>query len=496
MAAVLAPREMTLGALLGAEAGRHAELVVTDLVSDNRDVTPGAAFVAVAGQRSHGLDFADDARARGAAIVLYDPATTDAVPSGASVRVASLQARIGTLAQVFYGSRVAEKTVTGITGTNGKTTVAYLLTQALAHIGRTCGYIGTLGYGVPPELASHRLTTPDCLSLHREIASMPVANVALEVSSLALVQDRAAGIELRHAVFTNLSHDHLDAHGDIEHYGRAKAMLFTRPEAERAVLNLDDPFASRLHAAIAPNVDVLGVSTQGADGAALVGVARHAGLDGQTVAVSGHYGECRIESCLVGDFNTSNLIVTLGALLNLDVDLPAACAALGRCAPPPGRMQVFGGGDAPWVVVDYAHTPDALRRVLATLRAIVDGSLWCVFGCGGERDPAKRKAMGRAAAAAADHVVLTDDNPRNEDPVSIVTAIRVGLSGHRSVRIEHDRRKAIAHAIGNARAGDVVLVAGRGAEPRQLFASGIEIDFDDRVVVASILDQRAGAPRG
>lgn len=489
MVAVLEAQGMTLGELLGQEAGRYAGAVVTDLVADDRDAVPGAAFLALSGARAHGLDFAEAARARGATIVLYDPATTDRVPADPSVSVARLRERLGVLARAFYGPKVARTTVVGITGTNGKTTVAYLLAQALSRLGRTCGYIGTLGFGIPPELAAHRLTTPDCLTLHREIAMLPVVNVALEVSSHALAQDRAAGLDLRHAVFTNLSHDHLDAHGDFASYGRAKTLLFTRPEAEYAVLNVDDPFAATLRQSIPSGVRLLGVTTQGTDSADLAGHARFSGLDGQRIDVSGAYGTAQITSRLTGEFNTSNLMLALGALLNLDLAFAEACEALGSCRPPPGRMEVFGGDDAPWVVVDYAHTPDALRRVLATLRLAAAGEVWCVFGCGGDRDAAKRPAMGRIAAAA-DHVVLTDDNPRSEDPEAIIAAIRAGLSGHGSVQVEHDRHAAIALAIAAAHPGDVVLVAGRGAERRQLFASQA-VDFDDRDVVASILERRA-----
>jgi UDP-N-acetylmuramoyl-L-alanyl-D-glutamate--2,6-diaminopimelate ligase len=489
MAAVMETQGMRLSELLGARAGLHADIVITDLASDDRDVVPGAAFVALGGARNHGLEFADAARARGAAVVLYDRATTEKVPSGPSIDVRGLRDRLGELARTFYGPRVSRATVVGITGTNGKTTVAYLLAQALSKLGRTCGYIGTLGFGVPPQLAAHRLTTPDCLTLHREIALLPVVAVALEVSSHALVQDRAAGLDLRHAVFTNLSHDHLDAHGSIEAYGHAKTLLFTRPEAEHAVLNLDDPFAQRLREAIAASVRVLGVTTDDDAGADLAGTAQHRGLAGQDIEIRGAYGRGRIRSGLVGAFNTSNLVVTLGALLNLDVSFSEACEALGACAPPPGRMEVFGGGDAPWVVVDYAHTPDALQRVIAALRSVADGALWCVFGCGGERDAAKRPAMGHVSAAA-EHVVLTDDNPRGEDPDAIIAAIHDASSGHASVRIERDRRKAIALAVAGARRGDVVLVAGRGAEPRQLFADH-STDFDDRAVVRSILGHAA-----
>ena len=489
MVAVLETQGMTLGELIGSAAGSYAATEITELAADHRDVVAGAAFIALAGARTHGLDFAAAARARGAAVVLYDPATSDRVPPGPSVALDDLRGRLGTLARTFYGPRVSRSTIVGITGTNGKTTVAYLLAQALAELGSTCAYIGTLGFGVPPRLAAHRLTTPDCVTLHREIAALSAANVALEVSSHALAQDRTAGLDLRHAVFTNLSHDHLDAHGDIESYGRAKSRLFTRSESERAVLNVDDAFTTTLRQSIASSVRVIGVTSRDAAGADLIGRPTLRGLAGLRIEVSGAFGRGEITSPLVGEFNASNLLLTLGALLSLDLGVGESCAALAACRPPPGRMEVFGGDSQPWVVVDYAHTPDALRRVIATLRECVGGALWCVFGCGGERDAKKRPKMGRIAAAA-DHVILTDDNPRGEDPAAIVTEIRAGIRAHPSLHVEHDRRAAVAYAITRAQAGDVVLVAGRGAESQQLFADRA-VALDDRDVAVSILGQRA-----
>jgi UDP-N-acetylmuramoyl-L-alanyl-D-glutamate--2,6-diaminopimelate ligase len=411
------------------------------------------------------------------------------VPPGPSVAIPHLKARLGELARAFYGRGRTPAELAGVTGTNGKTTVAYLLAQAMQELGTPCGYIGTLGFGVPPEIAAHALTTPDCFTLHREIAALATPHVALEVSSHALDQDRVAGLDFRTAVFTNLTRDHLDEHGDLASYGRAKTRLFTGITLRHAIVNRDDPFAQELLRAIPSSVHVLGTSVAGAADAALVARFTARGLDGLTLDVRGAHGDAELRSSLIGRFNAENLLVTLGALLAFDVPLDDACAALAVCAPPKGRMEIHGGNGAPHVVIDYAHTPDALERVLATLREACDGEIWCVFGCGGERDAGKRPLMGAVAARYAEHVVLTDDNPRGEDPAAIVAAIRAGLEAHPSVVVEHARDAAIARAIRAARPSDVVLVAGKGHETVQIVGDERR-PFDDREAVARALGRR------
>lgn len=489
MAAALSGATMTVGDLLGPAAGVRANIEISDLVLDSRDVLPGAAFVAVPGAEAHGLDFAADALDRGAVVVLYEPDGGHEPPPGASVAVANLARRLGELGKRFYARKANPPALIGITGTNGKTTVAYVIAQALTRLQRTCGYIGTLGYGIPPDLSEHRLTTPDVLTLNKEISLMPVGDIALEVSSHALSQNRLDGINVRSAVFTNLTRDHLDAHGDFERYAQAKTMLFTRPEIDNVVLNLDDAFAAELRRHIAPSARVLGISTAAHGDADLAAAIVESGVTGLRLQISGAYGAATLNSGLIGRFNAENLLLALGALLNLDVALREACAALEDCEPPPGRMETFPGkGAMPSVVVDYAHTPDALARVLDTLANQTDGQIWCVFGCGGDRDPGKRRLMGKVAAQAS-HIVLTDDNVRNEDPDAIVAAIREGIGQHPDVRIEHDRARAIELAIRAASPEDVVLVAGKGHEHWQLIGAR-RLPFDDRAVVAHVLGER------
>ena len=486
MAAAVAA--MALGELLGTAAGPRAGILVTDLVSDSRQVTPGAAFVALPGERSHGLDFAASALASGAAIVLHEPAADGAAASGALLAVPGLRDRLGEMAARFYGRAEPERGLIGVTGTNGKTTVAWLIAQAWTALGQSCGYVGTLGYGMTGAMKTHALTTPDCLTLHRELAGLGTSRAAIEVSSHALSQDRVAGLRIATAAFTNLTRDHLDWHGTMEAYFEAKARLFARPELESAVINLGDACGATLAGRLAANVRKLTVAVGSGTGAALEGRATSRGLAGQELEICGEPGTARIESPLIGAINAENLIVAAGALVASGAALGDAAAALGKAVPPPGRLEVFGGPpELPWVVVDYAHTPDALERVLAGLRSITSGAITCVFGCGGDRDRGKRAPMGAAAARHAAHIVLTDDNPRGENPAAIVADIKSGIARHPDLRVVHDRERAIADAVAAAQPGDVVLVAGKGHETTQL-AGGVARPFDDRASVRRALE--------
>lgn len=486
MAAVVAA--MTLGELLGSAAGAHERITVTDLVSDSREVTPGAAFIALAGHRSHGLDHAAEALAAGASIVVYEPPAGGVDVPAPSLALPGLTRRLGELGRKFYGRRRPPDGLVGVTGTNGKTTVAWLIASALTTLGEPCAYLGTLGYGVGGALKPQSLTTPDCLSLHRKLAELGTPRAALEISSHAIAQDRIAGLGIEGAVFTNLSHDHLDWHGSMGAYFETKAKLFDRDGLKFAVVNSGDAYGQKLLARIAPSARRISVRLDDTASADLTARCESRGFAGQILNVSGSRGVARIESPLIGEFNAENLMLAFAAAVAAGHDFERAAAALSKAAAPPGRMEVFGGPPArPWVIVDYAHTPAALARALAAAVAMKSGDLTCVFGCGGDRDRDKRAPMGRAAADNADHIVLTDDNPRGEDPAAIVAAIAAGAAGHRDVRIEHARDLAIEGAIRRARPGDVVLVAGKGHETRQL-ARGESRPFDDRAVVRSVLE--------
>ena len=497
MAAAAVGTVMTLGELLGGVPAELSGIEITDLVMDSRQASPGAAFIAVQGGESHGLEYVREAVAHGASIVLFEPSPGVGAPAVdvPNVAVANLRGRIGELGRRFFATGRASARLAGITGTNGKSTVAYLVAQAQTLSGRPCGYVGTVGTGIPPSLESQQLTTPDCLSLHRALRSLDADYAALEVSSHALAQDRIAGLALDTAVFTNLTRDHLDYHGDMDGYRAAKARLFQRPELRCAVIFVDDPFGAVLARELASRIETVEVSldTRGdlwgrAIRSSLDGVAVQ--VDGPLVAAAGEQGML-LESPLVGDFNIENLLVALGVLLGWQVAPADACAALGRCQAPPGRMQVLrGAASQPWVAVDYAHTPTGLERVLTSLRRLVPGEVWCVFGCGGERDRGKRPLMGEATSRLAHHIVLTDDNPRGEDPAAIVADIRAGMIDHRDVRIEHDRARAIFDTVSRASAKDVVLVAGKGHETRQSIA-GQHRDFSDVAVVRAALGVQA-----
>lgn len=508
MAARLAAAVRTLGDLLGPEARDLAALPIEDLVLDSRDVRGGAAFVAVRGGRAHGLAYAAEAAANGAVVVLYEPPGDSEPAAGLvpglpvpSLALPRLGHRLGELARRFFGTDSAKPRLAGVTGTNGKSTVAYLAAQGQTRRGQACGYLGTLGYGVPPVLTPHALTTPDCFTLHRELAELATGCAALEVSSHALAQERIAGLEIETAAFTNLSRDHLDAHGDLESYGRAKGRLFERPGLRRAVLNVGDSFAAGLLARLPAGVEALRVRVGAGADADLVASLEDRGLGGLSLEIAGRFGRATLRSPLVGDFNAENLLVALGVLLAWDVPLAEACAALATAAAPPGRLEVLGGGGQPSVVVDYAHTPDGLARVLRVLRGLTAGELCCVFGCGGERDPGKRALMGTAAAVGADRIVLTDDNPRGEDPREIIEQVRAGIDAAvgpdavsaARVTVEHDRGRAVAEAIGAARPGDLVLVAGKGHESVQIV--GVERrPFSDRQTALAALAARGDRP--
>jgi len=505
MMAVLATTAMTLGELLGSVPAEVSGVQVTDLVTDSRQVRPGAAFLAIQGERGHGLEYLEEAVRKGASVVLFEPnheAKMELAPGigdepSLSLAVPDLSSRLGQLAQKFYGLIERGPKLIGVTGTNGKSTVANLVAQAQTLRGNPCAYVGTLGAGIPPQLEPQELTTPDCLTLHKKLSSFKASYAALEISSHALAQDRIAGLRFDTAIFTNLTRDHLDYHGDISQYQAAKARLFHLEGLRHAVIFTDDPFGLTLMDGLTESINQIGVSIESDD--CLQGTVTDSGLEGITVQISGtlvkggleNSTDYAINSPLIGDFNAENLLLALGALLSWDVPIREACEVLSCCKPLPGRMEVLGGGaPQPTVVVDYAHTPAGLERVLENLRSFTDGELWCVFGCGGERDIGKRASMGVIAARLADHITLTDDNPRGEDPGAIVADIRSEIIDHPDVWIEHDRARAIQQTVSRASNGDVVLVAGKGHEVWQWMA-GERREFSDQAVARAALGGQA-----
>ncbi|HIE55302.1 MAG TPA: UDP-N-acetylmuramoyl-L-alanyl-D-glutamate--2,6-diaminopimelate ligase, partial [Chromatiaceae bacterium] len=371
----------------------------------------------------------------------------------------------------------------GVTGTNGKTSVSLFLSQALPKVWR-CAITGTLGNGFPGALEPSTHTTPDAVQAQRILDSLERSGaraVAMEVSSHALDQHRLEAVPFHTAVFTNLSRDHLDYHGSMSNYARAKQRLFERPELELAVINSDDGMGGELVRKLAGRVRRVachrGGKTLGAE--EFVRLERLYPSDrGLEMEVTTSWGEAVVRSRLVGDFNVTNLQLVLGVMLGWGVPLEEAVKHLEQLQTVPGRMEKFGGGDHPLVVVDYAHTPDALQRALTSLRAHTSGRLWCVFGCGGDRDRGKRPQMGRIAEALADEVIVTDDNPRHEPSTSIIADILEGMTSPGTAHVIPDRAWAIATALAESRPGDTVLVAGKGHETWQQVGD-LRLPFSD-----------------
>ena len=407
--------------------------------------------------------------------------------------VEGLQKRLGAIADFIYGSPSQALWMVGVTGTNGKTSCAHWIGQALDACGRRAGILGTLGNGLIGGLAPATHTTPDAPALQellQQFKSAGAKAVAMEVSSHGLEQGRVSGIKFDVALFTNLTRDHLDYHHTMAAYGQAKAKLFSWPGLRTAVINADDPFGQSLIDAARARARGARLLTYGLAAADVAATDLGMSGDGIAVKVNTPWGKAEFTSPMVGTFNAQNLLGVLGVLLASDVPLDVATVALARLQPPAGRMQRLGGTDRPLVVVDYAHTPDALEKVLTALRPAVatPGELMCVFGCGGERDRGKRPEMGRVAAQIADRVIVTSDNPRSEDPEAIANAIARGVrdEGNRRWTIEVDRFDAIRNAIGAARLGDVVLIAGKGHELYQE-RDGVRTAFSDAIQAAAAL---------
>jgi len=464
---------------------RQRGVEAQSLCADSRLVAPGDVFLAYPGARSDGRRYLGDAVRRGAAAVLWEAEEADcAVPVAIpGFAVSGLRDLAGPLAHRVYGRPSERLWVVGVTGTNGKTSVSQWIAQCMTRLGRKCAVIGTLGSGYPDRLRAGLNTTPDAISLQRDLAGFVAegaAACAMEVSSIGLDQGRVAGVAFAVAVLTNLTLDHLDYHGSMEAYGAAKRRLFAMPGIGAAVLNLDDPYgvdvAQRLAAS---GIERIGYSLEAARGDCTDRTLFARDLD-----FAGHGLRFTVDGVafaapLVGRFNVSNLLAVIGALLAGGVSLADAAAAIAAVEAPPGRMQALGGRGEPLLVVDYAHTPDALEKALLTLRDTAQtrgGRLLCVFGCGGERDHAKRPVMGGIAVRHADGVWITSDNPRGENPAAIIGEILAGTGGEPDVEI--DRGAAVAAAVAAAAAADVVLVAGKGHEAYQEMA-GVRQAYSD-----------------
>jgi MurE/MurF fusion protein len=469
------------------------------LRSDSRLVQPGDGFIAWPGARHDARHFVAPALQAGAAACLVEAEGVMAFNFD-DERVATLPAlkhAAGEVAHAFVGQPTRSLKVLACTGTNGKTSTSWWLAQALTLLGQRCGVVGTLGIGEPGQVHNTGLTTPDPVALHTafaDFAAQGFAACAIEASSIGLAEQRLNGTHIDVALFGNFTQDHLDYHGSMAAYWAAKRALFDWPGLRAAVVNVDDEHGAMLAAELQGKaLELWTVALQG--DARLRGEQLHYVDGGLAMDVIEGAEQVRLRSRLVGDYNASNLLGVLAALRALGVPLAQAVAVVPQLAPVPGRMQTVSGAQQPTTLVDYAHTPDALEKVLRALQPLATaqgGALWCVFGCGGDRDAGKRPLMGAIAASLAQQVVLTSDNPRSEAPGHILAQILGGISRADGVAVIEDRAEAIAHALKHAAAQDIVLIAGKGHEDYQEVA-GVRRPFSDVLVAQALLRQRQGA---
>ncbi|GAB6140239.1 UDP-N-acetylmuramoyl-L-alanyl-D-glutamate--2,6-diaminopimelate ligase [Methylosoma difficile] len=469
-----------------------ANLPVTGLALDSRKVKKGHVFIALAGANQHGLAHLQQAIENGAVAVLFDPskdgkeladsfANTQAIPL---LAIEQLGDHLGEMAARFYGQPSQQLDVIGITGTNGKTSCSQFLSQMLD----ACGIIGTLGWGSWGELHKTVNTTPDALAVQSMLAALAAQQkrtVAMEVSSHGLDQGRVNGVVFKGAVFTNISRDHLDYHGTMEAYLKAKLKLLTKPGLQFAVINMDDSYAERILTAVPENVIVWGISqtdkglqAQGENLKAKNIIHQTGGIE---FTVCWREQSANVLLPLYGDFNIANALCVLAVALAMRMRFETAVGKLAQLKPVDGRMEQFGGAGKPKVFVDYAHTPDALEKALSSLRQHSDQTLWLVFGCGGNRDAGKRAEMGKIAEQWADRIIVTDDNPRFEQSADIIADILAGCQSQK-VEVIADRTQAISSVITRAAATDTVLIAGKGHEDYQEI-NGVQHPFSDRNIV-------------
>jgi UDP-N-acetylmuramoyl-L-alanyl-D-glutamate--2,6-diaminopimelate ligase len=466
--------------------GDAPDIGVTGISSDSKNLSPGDVFFALIGETGHGLDHVAAALAAGARAVVWDSSADVVAPDHADVPmipVAGLTSHIGEIANRFFDSPSRSIKIVGVTGTNGKTTVSFLVAQCMQLLGKSCAYLGTLGFGIGDLDTDSEMTTPACIDLHKKLAAFRDAgagHAAIEVSSHALQQDRINGVHFDSAIFTNLSRDHIDYHGSMRAYGETKARLFLDRDVEHRIISMDTDFGQELADRCGRNV--VTVSTRFdrvANGRPFLFVRSVVAREGgSNVVVNSSWGDFDLFVPLPGNFNVANAIGVLGLLLRWDVPVTDACEVLGKVSAPPGRMQRVAGSSAPSVYVDYAHTPAGLEAALRSLRSHCRKSLWCVFGCGGDRDRGKRPLMGKTAVRLADRVVVTNDNPRSELPGNIIADILDGVGSNSGAIAIEDRATAIAYAIQAAADDDTVLIAGKGHENYQLIGNQ-RLSFSD-----------------
>ena len=475
---------------------------ILGLALDSRDILKDYVFIALAGAKQHGLIYANQALDKGACAIVYDPTETDGLLANDEniaqmIAVDDLAMKLGDIAARFYGNPSKSMAVIGITGTNGKTSCSQFLSQMLDD----CGIIGTLGWGEWNNLHKTINTTPDALETQRILAELLKANkktVAMEVSSHGLDQGRINGVIFKGAIYTNISRDHLDYHGTMDAYLKAKLLLLNKAGLTFVVVNLDDLYSDQIIAAVPENVAIWGVSVKGktrSDCTCIIAENIVNTDDGIEFNLHCRGNKHPIKVPLYGDFNVENVLTVFTAMLAMGVAESEAIKKLGLIKSIPGRMERLGGDGIPLVFVDYAHTPDALDKVLASVKKHCKQDLWVVFGCGGDRDKGKRSQMGQIAVQRADHVIITDDNPRFENALDIINEILTGCKDIRnqiassSVEVIQDRAEAIQSVLARASAKDCIVVAGKGHELYQEI-NGIRMNFSDHQIINDALTAR------
>jgi len=474
------------------ESWKHT--VVTGLAVDSRKIQQGNCFVAYPGHDSDGRDFLMAAFKAGAQSALveakdFNPEKIDEAPI---VQIPNLKSRLGEIASAFYGDPSKQMKLLAITGTNGKTSVSQLVAQALEYLGQPCGVIGTLGNGMVGALEATTNTTPDIVECNRVLSDMLKQGarcVTMETSSHGLVQGRVDGLTIFSGLVTNISRDHLDYHGSMAEYTRAKALLAGHPGIKHLVLNLDDERVAAMSNSVLSECTIWTFSMQNRNDATVAATQVH--YDNSGICMDLRFGtqKATIRSALIGEFNAENLLAGLVLLMSSGVSLASAAAAMSQAKPVAGRMQrVPSMSGQPVVVIDFAHTPDALEKVLLALRIHTVGKIWCVFGCGGNRDAGKRPLMAEVVAGLADEMVITADNPRGEEFNRIVSDMVKGIPENVAFQIVEDRNVAVAHAIANASSDDLVLIAGKGHEGYQE-VSGVKQPYSDLSAVQSAMQR-------
>ena len=472
-------------------------IAFNDICDDSRLVNKGDVFFALQGIESHGCDFIDSVIDSNAAAIIYEPPyelthSEDTIPI---IPVDNLRSLLGKIANRYYDYPSKSMNIIGVTGTNGKTTVAWLIKSCLNNMGYECGYVGTLGYGIE-SLKKISLTTPSCISLHKILFNLSKSGAkysAIEVSSHAIEQNRISGVEFDSVIFTNLSRDHIDYHNSMEEYGAIKARLFTKIKSKVKIINISDSFGQSLSNQIKEDVIVSSIKKIESSNYEKFISLEEKKLEefGYTIRINSSWGDKEIVLPFIGEFNIENSIQVFALLLSYDFSLNEISDAIKKCNHPKGRMQLIQlnkNYDLPKVFVDFSHTPSSLNLAINAIRDhFHNRKIWCVFGCGGNRDRGKRRLMGKIAEENADYIVVTSDNPRNEDPDAIILSILEGITS--DVQTIKDRSQAIEYAVMSADKKDIILIAGKGHENFQI-TKNKTIEFSDQDISSEALKKK------